>query len=56
MSSTVVDAAGLHELVSPLLDGGYRVVGPTMSDNALVLDELQSADDLPKGWGVLPTG
>ncbi|WP_123024092.1 4Fe-4S dicluster domain-containing protein [Mycolicibacterium stellerae] len=52
MNSAVIDAAGLGELVSVLIDRGYRVVGPTKSDNAIVLAELDSADDLPSGWGV----
>jgi ferredoxin len=52
MSSAVVDATGLQHLVSTLIDRGYRVVGPTLSDNAIVLSELTSADDLPQGWGV----
>ena len=52
MSSAVIDAAGLQQLVSTLIDRGYRVVGPTVSDNAIVLAELTSADDLPQGWGV----
>src|ERR1700738_5631345 len=52
MSSAVIDATGLQQLVSTLLDRGYRVVGPPLSDTAIVLAELQSADDLPKGWGV----
>ena len=52
MSSAVIDAAGLQQLVSTLIDRGYRVVGPTLSDNAIVLAELTSADDLPQGWGV----
>ena len=52
MSSAVIDAAGLQHLVSTLIDRGYRVVGPTLSDNAIVLAELTSADDLPRGWGV----
>ena len=38
--------------MSTLIDRGYRVVGPTLSDNAIVLAELTSADDLPQGWGV----
>jgi ferredoxin len=46
------DAAGLHRLVEVLIERGYRVVGPTLRDNAIVLAELQSADDLPRGWGV----
>jgi hypothetical protein len=52
MNSAVIDAAGLHQLVSTLIDLGYTVVGPTVSDNAIVLSELASADDLPMGWGV----
>ena len=48
MSSAVIDAAGLQQLVSTLIDRGYRVVGPTLSDNAIVLAELDSADDLPR--------
>jgi hypothetical protein len=49
MSSAVIDAAGLQHLVSILIDCGYRVIGPTVSDNAIVLAELTSADDLPRG-------
>ena len=52
MGSAVIDAAGLRALVSTLIDRGYRVVGPTVSDNAIVLAEIGSADDLPRGWGV----
>jgi hypothetical protein len=52
MSSAVIDATGLRRLISTLIDRGYRVVGPTLSDNAIVLAELTSADDLPSGWGV----
>jgi ferredoxin len=52
MSSAVIDTAGLRQLVSTLIDRGYRVVGPTVSDNAIILAELTSADELPQGWGV----
>ena len=52
MTTTVIDATGLQQLVSTLIERGYRVVGPTLSDNAIVLAELTSADDLPQGWGV----
>jgi len=48
----LLDAAGLHRLVEVLIERGYRVVGPTLRDNAIVLDELESAADLPRGWGV----
>lgn len=52
--SAVIDGAGLQQLISELMDRGYRVVGPTLSrdGNAIVLAELTSAADLPQGWGV----
>ncbi len=52
MTGAMIDVAGLGRLVSELIDRGYRVIGPTLSDNAVVLAELSSADDLPRGWGV----
>ena len=46
------DAGALDSLIEVLAGRGYRVVGPTVRDNAIVLDELESAADLPWGWGV----
>jgi formate hydrogenlyase subunit 6/NADH:ubiquinone oxidoreductase subunit I len=46
------DTAGLDRLIKVLIERGYRVVGPTLHDNAIVLAEIDSADDLPRGWGV----
>ena len=51
-AAAVIDGAGLHRLVEELRRRGYRVVGPTVRDSAIVLAELTSADDLPHGWGV----
>jgi Fe-S-cluster-containing hydrogenase component 2 len=48
----VIDTAGLDELIRALAARGYRVVGPTLRDNAIVLAEIDGADDLPHGWGV----
>jgi ferredoxin len=48
----MLDVAGLDRLVGVLIERGYRVVGPTLRDNAIVLAELESAEDLPRGWGV----
>jgi ferredoxin len=42
----------LEALVDALLARGYRVVGPTVRDGAIVLSEVDSADALPYGWGV----
>src|SRR6201997_594531 len=51
-NAALLDTAGLHRLVEVLIERGYRVVGPTLRDNAMVLAELESAEDLPRGWGV----
>jgi ferredoxin len=51
-SAAVLSRAGLDELVAILIADGYRVVGPTMRDDAIVLAELNSGADLPSGWGV----
>ena len=48
----IIDAAGLGRLVEALRERGYRVVGPTLGDSAILLAEIDSADDLPMGWGV----
>jgi len=50
--AALVDAAGLQRLIEVLIERGYRVVGPALRDNAIVLTELESAADLPRGWGV----
>src|SRR5437764_10367859 len=42
----------LESLVRALIAEGYRVVGPTVRDGAIVLAELDSAEALPYGWGV----
>jgi ferredoxin len=47
----VIGPDGLVALVDALVDAGYRVVGPTVRDGAIVLDEIVSAAELPHGWG-----
>jgi ferredoxin len=49
---TTVRLADLAPLVDTLREHGYRVVGPTVRDGAIVLAELESAQRLPYGWGV----
>src|SRR5271166_5011017 len=51
-ATAMLDTAGHDSLVSVLIERGYQVVGPTLRDNAIVLAELESAEDLPRGWGV----
>jgi ferredoxin len=40
----------LAALLGALASRGYRLVGPTRRDGAIVYDHLASADDLPAGW------
>ena len=42
----------LDLLVQALRRDGRQVVGPTIADGAVMLDEIVSVDDLPVGWGV----
>jgi sulfhydrogenase subunit beta (sulfur reductase) len=46
----VLGPEGLERLVEALIEAGYRVVGPTVRDGAIVLDEISSAAELPHGW------
>ena len=46
----MIEPAALEALVGALRGRGYRVLGPTVRDGAIVYDELESAADLPIGW------
>jgi sulfhydrogenase subunit beta (sulfur reductase) len=52
MDSAVIGRVGLGALIDVLKDRGYTVIGPTVRDNAIVLAEIGSADELPFGVGV----
>ncbi|MFC9555292.1 4Fe-4S dicluster domain-containing protein [Rhodococcus sp. NPDC056960] len=49
---SVLSRRGLDQLIEVLHTHGYRVVGPTATDSAIVLTELESGAQLPSGWGV----
>ena len=48
--AAVIEPDGLEVLVVALRDRGFRVLGPTVRDGAIVYDELASAAQLPIGW------
>jgi len=48
----IVDAGALDLLFEALRERGYTVVGPTVRDGAIMIEELESAASLPYGWGV----
>ena len=50
LSSAVVGPDALEALVDALRRRGFRVLGPTVRDGAIVYDDLESAADLPVGW------
>ena len=51
-STALMEATALGQLFASLHDAGYAVIGPTVRDGAIILDELAAASDLPFGWGV----
>jgi len=46
----LLEAAKLTDLLDLLTQQGFDVVGPTMRDEAVVLDHIHSIDELPVGW------
>ena len=49
-NSAVLDRAHFQHLLDALHASGYRVVGPSVRDAAIVYDEIARVDDLPVGW------
>ena len=48
--SQILTRDGLERLLEVLGARGYRVIGPTRRDRAIVLDEVDTLDDFPQGW------
>jgi ferredoxin len=46
-----LDPAGLQSLIDALVARGYTVIGPTVSEDAIVNAPIRTLDDLPRGWG-----
>jgi sulfhydrogenase subunit beta (sulfur reductase) len=51
-SRVIVEAGALDRLFDALHERGSTVVGPTVRDGAVMIEELESAAALPYGWGV----
>jgi sulfhydrogenase subunit beta (sulfur reductase) len=47
----VIEPDVLEDLIRSLREHGFRVLGPTVRDSAIVYDDIGSANDLPIGWG-----
>jgi ferredoxin len=50
LATAVVGPDALEALVDALRRRGFRVLGPTVRDGAIVYDDLEAAADLPVGW------
>ncbi len=48
--TSVIAPEALDGLVAALRGRGFRVLGPTVRDGAVVYDDLASAAELPAGW------
>jgi ferredoxin len=51
LERVTIDRHGLGALLDAIAADGYRLIGPTVRDAAVVLDDIASVDDLPAGWG-----
>jgi sulfhydrogenase subunit beta (sulfur reductase) len=45
-----IERGVFQEIISELTSRGYRVIGPTVRDGAIVYDTVTHIDDLPIGW------
>jgi sulfhydrogenase subunit beta (sulfur reductase) len=50
VETSVIAPEALDDLLVALAGRGFRVLGPTMRNGAIVYDELESAAELPIGW------
>lgn len=48
--AVTIDKQGLQRLIDSLAGRGYRVVGPTLRDQAIIYDDIAKVADLPAGW------
>src|SRR5487761_1323791 len=46
----IITLDGLRQLFDALKRRGYRVLGPTVHDGAIVYDDIGSPADMPRGW------
>jgi ferredoxin len=50
LSRAKVTREGLQALIDVLKRRSYRVIGPTLRDQAIVYDDIAGIADLPEGW------
>jgi ferredoxin len=50
MQNLLCNTTQFQSLLDILINAGYRLFGPTIRNNAIIYDEIRSAQDLPIGW------
>jgi ferredoxin len=46
----IITVDGLETLLQAIQARGYRAIGPSLQDQAIVYDDVESTNDLPRGW------
>ncbi len=49
-ANVAITQASLQQVLDNLRAAGFSLVGPTVRDGTIVLDEIARLDDLPVGW------
>ena len=49
-ANAAITIDGLEALIGALAERGYKVLGPTVRDGAILYDEIDGVADLPRGW------
>lgn len=49
-AKAVIGRVGVGALIDALAGRGWRVLGPTVRDGAIVYDDIAGLEDLPAGW------
>ena len=49
-SQRVIARADLDQLLAAIARRGFRLIGPTVRDGAIVYDDISTSADLPAGW------
>ena len=50
METSILLAEDLDLLIQAIRGSGYQLFGPTLIDRAIVYDEIQTSENLPRGW------
>ena len=46
-AAAIITVEGLQDLLQAIRAGGYRAIGPTVQNQAIVYDDIESVEDLP---------